>query len=43
MRQHRRQLSACMGAPGPQDFAVHESCRSSAGTLTSTASPPHVS
>jgi hypothetical protein len=34
---HRRQLGACMGAPGPHDFAVRESCRSSIGTLAATA------
>ena len=32
-----------LGAPGPHDFAVRESCRSSVGNLTSTAAPPHVS
>jgi hypothetical protein len=37
MRKHRRQLSACMGAPGPHDFAVRKSCRSSIGTFASTA------
>jgi hypothetical protein len=30
-------LSACMGAPGPHDFAVRERCRSSVGTSASTA------
>jgi hypothetical protein len=24
MRKHRRQLGACMGAPGPHDFAVRD-------------------
>ncbi|WP_024510176.1 hypothetical protein [Bradyrhizobium sp. ARR65] len=35
--KHRRQLGACMGAPGPHDFAVRDACRSSIGTITSTA------
>ena len=35
--KHRRQLGACMGAPGPHDFAVRENCRSSVSTLASTA------
>jgi hypothetical protein len=29
---HRRELGACIGAPGPHDFAVRGSCRSSTGT-----------
>jgi hypothetical protein len=33
-----RRLSACMGAPGPHDFAVHEKHRSSIGLFASTAS-----
>jgi hypothetical protein len=32
-----RKLGACMGAPGPHDFAVRGSCRTSIGTPTSTA------
>ena len=32
-----RELGACMGAPGPHDFAVRGSCRTSIGTPTSTA------
>ena len=35
--EHRRQLGACMGAPGPHDFAVRKRCRSSIGTSASTA------
>ncbi|MGE5157717.1 MAG: hypothetical protein ACM3OF_06165 [Gemmatimonas sp.] len=31
-KAHRRQLSACIGAPGPHDFAVRRPCRSSVGT-----------
>jgi len=38
-----RELSACMGAPGPHDFAVRKRRRSSVGAFASTASPPHVS
>ncbi|WP_407176908.1 hypothetical protein [Bradyrhizobium sp. STM 3562] len=38
MDQHRRQLSACMGAPGPPDFAVRDDSRSSVGIIAATAS-----
>jgi hypothetical protein len=31
------ELSACLGAPGPHDFAVRKVRRSSVGTFTSTA------
>ena len=41
-RNISRKLSACMGAPGPHDFAVRKKCRSSVGTITSTAFPLHV-
>ena len=37
---HRRQLGACMGAPGPHDFAVRRMCRSSTGPSPSTAFHP---
>jgi hypothetical protein len=37
-----RKLSACIGAPGPHDFAVRKKCRSSVGTIASTAFPLHV-
>src|SRR5689334_1101461 len=37
MRQHRGRLGACMGAPGPHDFAVRKRCRSSIDTSASTA------
>jgi hypothetical protein len=33
-------LSACMGAPGPHDFARPRTRRSSVSTFASTASPP---
>jgi hypothetical protein len=37
-----RKLGACMGAPGPHDFAVRKKCRSSAGTIASGVFPLHV-
>src|SRR6185437_5636653 len=36
--EHRGRLGACMGAPGPHDFAVRERCRSSCAIVASTAS-----
>jgi hypothetical protein len=38
MRKHHRQVGTCIGAPGPHDFAVRESCRSSCSIHASTAS-----
>jgi hypothetical protein len=37
IRKHRRQLDACIGAPGPHDFAVH----ASAARLSAPPRPPH--
>jgi hypothetical protein len=34
---HRRELGACVGAPGPYDLTVRERCRSSIGISASTA------
>jgi hypothetical protein len=36
--KHHRELGACMGAPGPHDFAVRIKRRSSVGASASTAS-----
>jgi hypothetical protein len=36
---HSRELSACMGAPGPHDFAVRETRRSSFGAIRVHRSP----
>ncbi|MGE5327377.1 MAG: hypothetical protein ACM3NO_10085 [Deltaproteobacteria bacterium] len=41
-KAHRRQLGACMGAPGPHDFAVRKQCRSSTGTSRVHRIPLHV-
>jgi len=38
----RAKLSACMGAPGPHDFAVRETRRSSFGALRVHRIPLHV-
>jgi len=38
----RAKLSACMGAPGPHDFAVRENRRSSFGALRVHRIPLHV-
>ena len=37
MRKHHRELGACMGAPGPHDFAV----RKSATRQSAPSRPPH--
>jgi hypothetical protein len=37
-RMPARRLGACMGAPGPHDFAVREKHRSSIGLFASAAS-----
>src|SRR6266478_2377924 len=42
-RQRLHGLSACIGAPGPHDFAVRARPRSSHVPSASIASPPHVS
>ncbi|WP_407174942.1 hypothetical protein [Bradyrhizobium sp. STM 3562] len=36
-KAHRRELGACMGAPGPHDFAVRDWGRSSVSTMAATA------
>ncbi|WP_024507727.1 hypothetical protein [Bradyrhizobium sp. ARR65] len=38
MDKHRGRLDACMGAPGPPDFAVRDDSRSSVGIIAATAS-----
>jgi hypothetical protein len=43
MREHRRQLDASIGAPGPHDFAVRAFRQSSPPSPASTASNPRVS
>jgi hypothetical protein len=42
MREHRRQLDASIGAPGPHDFAVRAPRRSSSPEHASTASRRNV-
>src|SRR4249920_73522 len=42
-RERLHELSACIGAPGPHDFAVRGRRRSSLAAAASIASPPHVS